>query len=154
MKNLVKAVSIFMLSMGIFSVAYAQEKGTREEAKVMVEAAIEHAKKVGPEQAFKDFSDKSNANWQKKDLYIFAYTMDGVNVAHGANEKLIGKNLLEMKDPNGKFLVKELRDASNKNGDWVDYNWPHPETKKVESKTSYSKKLANYDGFVGVGVYK
>lgn len=134
--------------------AFAQERGTRDEAKAMVDAAVAHVQKVGPEQAFKDFSDKSNTNWQKKDVYIFAYKTDGTSVAHGANDKLIGKNLIDLKDPNGKLLIQELRDAAAKGGGWVEYDWPHPQTKKNEAKVSYSKKLVNYDGFVGAGVYR
>ena len=105
-----KKVAHFLLAglacLTFTGVTLAQERGTREEAKAMVDAGIEHVKKVGPDQAFKDFSDKSNKDWQKKDLYIFAYTMEGVNVAHGANAKLIGKNLIELKDPNGKPLIQ------------------------------------------------
>lgn len=125
----------------------------------MVDAAVAHAKKVGPDQAFKDFSDKGNTTWQKKDLYIFAYTLDGVNVAHGANEKLIGKKLIDIKDPNGKLLIQEMikalqTESGAKDGAWVDYEWPHPQSKKIESKTSYVRRFANFDGFVGVGVYR
>jgi cytochrome c len=134
--------------------AQAQDYGTRDEAKAMVLAAVEYVKQVGAEQAFKEFSDKANKNWQKKDLYVFAYTMEGVNVAHGANARLIGKNLLQMKDPEGKLLIKELRDTAAQGGGWVEYEWPHPQTKKIESKVSYVRKMLNYEGFVGVGVYR
>lgn len=134
--------------------AHAQENGTRDEAKAMVDAAIEHVKKAGPDQAFKDFTDKNNKAWQKKDLYVFAYTSEGVSVAHGANDKLIGKNLIDLKDPNGKPLIRELRDTAQKGGGWVEYDWPHPQTKKIESKISYTRKMANFDGFVGVGAYR
>jgi len=96
--------------------AQAQENGSRDEAKSMVDAAVEHVKKVGHEQAFKDFTDKENKVWHVKDLYVFAYTMQGVNVAHGANDKLVGKNLIELKDPEGKLLIKELRDIATKGG--------------------------------------
>jgi cytochrome c len=144
------AVLIVAASAGV----HAQEFGTRDEAKAMVDAAVEHVKKVGPEQAFKDFTDKSNKNWQRKDLYVFAYNMEGVNVGHGANDKLIGKNLIELKDPNGKPLIQELRAAAQKGGGWVEYDWPHPQTKKIESKVSFVRKTTNFDGFVGVGVYR
>ena len=77
-----------------------------------------------------------------------------MKVGHGANDKLVGKNLIELKDPNGKPLIQELRDVARKGGGWVDYDWPHPQTKKIESKASYVRKLQNYDGFVGVGVYR
>ena len=140
---------------GLLSVnAWAQEFGTRDEAKAMVDAAVEHVKKVGPDQAFKDFTNKENKAWQKKDLYVFAYNSEGVNVAHGANDKLVGKNLIELKDPNGKPLIQELRDTAKKGGGWVEYDWPHPQSKKIESKVSYTRMMTNFDGFVGVGVYR
>jgi cytochrome c len=142
------------LSVGFHATALAQENGTRDDAKAMVDAAVDHVKKVGHEQAFKDFSDKSNKNWQKKDVYVFAYNMDGINVAHGANEKLIGKNLIELKDPNGKLLIQELRNTAQKGNGWVEYEWPHPQTKKIESKVSFVRKLQNFEGFVGAGVYR
>jgi cytochrome c len=155
MKSLFRMILAAVVSVGFWAgSAQAQDNGTRDEAKAMVEAAIEHVKKVGAEQAFKDFTDKANTTWHKKDLYVFAYNMEGVNVAHGANDKLIGKNLIELKDPEGKLLIKELRDTAAKGGGWVEYEWPHPQTKKIESKISYAKKLANYEGFVGVGVYR
>ncbi|AOG24183.1 cache domain-containing protein [Acidovorax sp. RAC01] len=140
---------------GLLSVnAWAQENGTRDEAKAMVDAAVEHVKKVGPDQAFKDFTNKENKAWQKKDLYVFAYNSEGVNMAHGANDKLVGKNLIDLKDPNGKPLIRELRDTAQKGGGWVEYDWPHPQSKKIESKISYTRKMTNFDGFIGVGVYR
>jgi cytochrome c len=134
--------------------ALSQEFGSRDEAKAMVDLAVEHVKKVGAEQAFKDFTDKSNKAWQKKDLYVFAYDMKGVNVAHGANDKLVGKNLIDLKDPDGKPLIQELRAMAQKGGGWVEYEWPHPQSKKIESKVSYVRKTEGFDGFVGVGVYR
>lgn len=134
--------------------ALAQEIGNRDEAKAMVDAAVDHVKKVGPDQAFKDFSDKANTTWHKKDLYVMAYRNDGTCVGHGANERLIGKNLMELKDPNGKFLIKELLAAAGKGGGWVEYEWAHPQSKKLESKITYAQKLGNFDGWVGVGVYR
>lgn len=79
-------------------------------------------------------------------------------MAHGANEKLIGKNLIELKDPNGKPLIAEMVQISSKapGSGWIEYEWPHPhpQTKKIESKASYVRKFENYEGFVGVGVYR
>lgn len=154
-----RPLMIFGLGLCMQAAALAQEHGTREEARQMVDAAVAYVKKVGPDQAFKDFSDKANTAWQKKDLYIFAYSMEGVSLAHGANEKLIGKKLIDIKDPNGKPIIQEIIKALQsepgaKDGAWVDYEWAHPQSKKVESKTSFVRRLANVDGFVGVGVYR
>lgn len=138
---------------GLMGHAAAQERASLSEAKALAEQAAEHVKKVGPEQAFKDFNDKSNSAWQKKggQLYVFAYNMKGDCVAHGANQQLIGKNQRDLKDPTGKNVVQELLAAANKGGGTVNYDWPNAQTKQVEAKTSFVVKLANYDGFVGVG---
>lgn len=141
------------VSFGLMGAAVAQTAGTKEEAKAMVEAAVAHVKKVGPEQAFKDFTT-DKANWTKKDLYVMAYDNTGKCVGHGANEKLIGKVLIDLKDPNGKPLIQELIKTAKAGGGWVDYEWAHPQTKKLESKSTYAMKLSNFDGWVGVGVYR
>lgn len=120
----------------------------------MVNRAVAHVKKVGPAQAYKDFStDKSQ--WQQKDLYIFAVEMNGTMVAHGTNERLIGKNLIDLKDQNGKAFVREyLAQAAAKGAGWTDYDWPNPVTKNIEAKSSYVRKLDGVDAVVGVGVYR
>lgn len=161
MKTPFSLTSLITLCLGLclHAAAVAQEHGTRADARQMVDAAVAHATKVGPDQAFKDFTDRANTTWQKKDLYIFAYSMEGVSLAHGANEKLIGKKLIDIKDPKGKPLIQEMIKALQsepgaKDGAWVDYEWAHPQSKKVESKTSFVRRLANFDGFVGVGAYR
>ncbi|MCR5881737.1 cache domain-containing protein [Rhizobacter sp. J219] len=143
-----------VLALGLYgSHAFALAQSSKEDAKAMVDAAVEHVKKVGPEKAFKDFT--SDAAWKKKDLYVMAYDNKGNVVGHGANEKLIGKNLIEMKDPNGVMVVAELtKTATTKGEGWVDYSWPHPQTKKLEDKSTYVRKLSNFDGWVGVGIYR
>jgi signal transduction histidine kinase len=140
-------------TLALLAPAAAQEVGSKDEAKAMVDAAVEHVKKVGPEKAFKDFG--ADPAWKKKDLYVMAYDNKGVCVGHGANEKLIGRNLIELKDPNGVAVVAELtKVATTKGQGWVDYSWPHPQTKKLEDKSTYVRKLQNYEGWVGVGIYR
>jgi signal transduction histidine kinase len=80
--------------------------------------------------------------------------MDGTNVCHGANAALIGKNLIDLKTADGQFLVKNLVDiAKTKGSGWIDYKWPHPQTKKTESKRAYVVKIPGYDGLIGAGCY-
>lgn len=144
-----------LLFAGVVSVsAMAQDHGTRDEAKALANAALAHIKKVGNEQAFKDFtSDK--ATWTKKDLYVFAIDTKGNTLAHGANEKLVGKNMIELKDQNGKAFFRELTEIVTTKGEgWVEYDWAHPVTKKVEGKATYIKRIPGFDGGVAVGVYR
>lgn len=79
--------------------------------------------------------------------------MSGVCVAHGARPALIGKNLITLKDQDGKSLVREMRDIAKDQGKgWFDYKWPNPLSSKIEDKASYVEKMGDY--WVGVGVYR
>ena len=139
---------------GFMSVgAHAQERGTKEEAVAMVEAAVAHVKKVGADKAYADFT-ADKAAWTKKDLYVFAFDMEGKTLAHGGNGALVGKSLANLKDASGKATVIEMGQlAKTKGSGWVDYQWAHPETKKVEMKSSYVTKTPGADSYVGVGIY-
>lgn len=131
----------------------AQERGTKEEAKAMADAAVEHIKKVGADKAYKDFNT-DKANWVKKDLYVIAQDDKAVFLVHGVNEKLIGKDMSAVKDVNGKPLSAGLIAMANKGGGWYDYDWPDPVTKKISAKSTYVRKLPQGEGFIGVGVYR
>ena len=131
----------------------AADYGTREEAVAMVKRVQEKFKKDGPEATFKVVTEKDKA-FNDRDLYPFIYTLDGTKVvAHGANLVMVGKNLIDLKDQDGKFLIRELAaTAQNPGHGWVDYKWPNPVTKSIESKSSYVERMGDY--FVGVGVYR
>jgi len=74
-------------------------------------------------------------------------------VAHGLNPKMIGKDLIEMKDSDGKFFVKErIEIAKTKGKGWQDYKFTDPLTKKIEDKRAYVEKYE--DLIVGSGIYK
>lgn len=146
---LIAAVMAFVCS-GVVS---AEERGKPEDAKKMVDEAVAHIKAVGPAKAFEDFSTPGG-KWHNRDIYLFCYKMDGTNVCHGANKALIGKNLIDLKTADGQFLIKNLVTiAQTKGSGWIDYQWPHPETKKTEAKKAYVVKIPGYDGLVGAGSY-
>ncbi len=142
-----------LMALGLMTSPAAQERGTRDEAKGLVEQALVHIKKVGPDKAFKDFTT-DKATWTKKDLYVMVFDGKGVAQAHGANEKLVGKDMAGLKDANGVLIIKGLIAVAGKGGGWLDYDWPDPVTKKVMAKSTYAIPLPGSDGFVGVGVYK
>ncbi|PTT76027.1 hypothetical protein DBR42_27615 [Pelomonas sp. HMWF004] len=135
--------------------AWAQDKGTKAEATAMLEAAMAHIKKVGHDKAFADFNT-DKANWSKKDLYVVGFTMNGIAVVNGANPKMVGKDFSEMKTPSGLFTVVEMAKQAKASaaGGWVDYDWANPTTKKVEGKSTLVRKVPDFDGFIGVGIYR
>ncbi|HET7493317.1 MAG TPA: cache domain-containing protein [Bradyrhizobium sp.] len=135
------------------SFASAGETGSKDEAVAMVKRVEDMFASAGAESTFKAVSDKSVGSFHDRDLYPFIYDLSGRCVAHGARPALIGKNLLELKDQDGKYLIREMIAIARGPGSgWVNYKWPNPLTNKIEDKTSYVEKMGDY--FVGVGVYR
>ncbi len=118
----------------------------------MVHRAQEMFKKEGSEVTFKAVDDPQNKEFHDRDLYVFIYTLAGTCVAHGARPALIGKNLIDLKDQDGNYAVRQAIALAKAGGGWWNYKWPNPLTNKIEDKTSYVEKMGD-DYFVGVGVY-
>jgi cytochrome c len=144
-----------MLALAAFAVAplaaTASPNGTRAEAQAMVEKAAALLTAEGNDKAFATFDDRSGP-FVDGDLYIFVQDFKGTTLAHGVNKALIGKNLLNVKDADGKLFVQEFVSVATTKGEgWVDYKWPNPTSKKIESKSSFVKKVGDY--IIGCGVY-
>ena len=141
-------VSILFFGLSAFPVFAAP----RDDAMALVTKAVAHVKDAGKDKALADFNDPKGA-FVKGELYVFAYTLQGSIIAHPMNPKLVGKDMTEVQDSDGKFFTKEFVATVNGAGKgWVDYNWTNPTTKKIEAKSSYVAKAG--DIFVGCGIYK
>jgi signal transduction histidine kinase len=150
-----KTVLTIVLALLLGSVAgvQAQQFGTRDEAKALVERAAAFLRENGKEKAIEAFNDKSG-KFVDRDLYIVMANMsDGMRVAHGFNPKMIGKSLLTFKDVEGKaYGVEILEKAKTAGSGWVDYKFTNPVTKKIADKSSY---IVRVDDFVLMaGAYK
>jgi cytochrome c len=146
------AASLTLLGMSMS--AHAADGGaTKDDAVAMVKKGVAYIKATPKDKAYADISDKAAANFHKEDLYLVVYALDGTVRAHGANAKMIGKNLIELKDIDGKPFVKERVDLAKTNATfWQDYKFTNPETKKIEPKSMYCEKLD--DTVVCGGIYK
>jgi cytochrome c len=126
---------------------------TKDDATAMVKKGVAAIKAGGADKTYAEISDKANATWHHMDLYLTVYGLDGTVKAHGANAKMIGKNLIELKDIDGKAFVKERMDMAKSHANfWQDYKFTNPETKKIEPKEVYCEKLD--DTVVCGGIYK
>jgi cytochrome c len=133
-------------------VAAAAEKGTKEEAVAMVKKAIEYAKANGNENAFSEINNPKG-QFVDRDLYVVVYDMNGKCLAHGANQKMVGRELIDNKDIDGKEFMKEriaLMKANNTA--WQEYKFMNPVTKQIEPKLMYLEKHGEL--IFGCGVYK
>lgn len=144
--NLDKVASSLKTAISLFS------GGTANEATQLVEKAVQYLSQQGRQKAFSEFNNPHGA-FVLRDLYIFVYNLNGQVVAHGGNTTLIGKQMIDAKDPHGKAFVRErIEIATTKGKGWQDYMFLNPETKEVESKTSYIQKVD--DLIIGCGIYK
>jgi methyl-accepting chemotaxis protein len=91
------------------------------------------------------FNDKSG--------YIFVYQHDGTNVLLPTNKSLKGKNMIDLKDANGKFLIKELIETARKGGGVVRYEFPKVKDGAPFPKFAYSVSFEPYQWMLGTGVY-
>ena len=133
------------------AVAFAGDRGTEQEAQAMVKGAIKHYKAVGREKAFADFS-KADGKFVDRDLYVTVYKQDGECVSN-INPRVIGKNMMDMRDVDGHYFVRERLEASKTQpSGWQDFKFFNPVTKKVEPKRQYWEL---HDGLVfATGAYK
>ena len=143
---IVMACSIFFFVL-TFS---AWGEGTPEEARALVEKAIEFYKANGKEKALAEFG-KPKGQFTKGDLYIFAFNPKGTIIAHGGDPTLVGKDFTDVRDPDGKYFAREFIKIGPEGG-WVDYKWMNYTTKQVGAKTAYLKRID--DVIVGCGAYK
>ncbi len=105
--------------------------------------------------AFPLFHDRTGP-FIAKDEYIFVYDMNGVNLALPPFPNLEGRNLLDLKDTQGKQLIREMLEVVQTRGSgWVDYMWPKPGESVSTQKSAYVTKAKMGDQWVlvGSGVY-
>lgn len=132
--------------------ALAAEFATKEEAQAMVVKAVAFIKQEGAAKAYPEITNKAG-RFTDRDLYVVVYGLDGKVLAHGANEKLVGKEMLDAQDVDGKFFVKERVELAKKQATfWQDYKFVNPTNKKVEPKQMYCERLQ--ETAVCAGVYK
>ncbi|MFN0183580.1 MAG: cache domain-containing protein [Aquabacterium sp.] len=152
MTHLLKIASI-AAALVLAGAAVAKEgNATKEEATAMVKKGVGFAKANGRDKAYAEITNKAGP-FIDRDLYLVVYGLDGTVRAHGANEKMVGKNLIDLKDVDGKAFVKERVDLAQSKGTfWQDYKFTNPVTKKIEPKQMYCEKLE--DSVVCGGIYK
>ena len=150
--NLVNVLIAALACAGATSAFAKEGNATAAEAQAMVKKGVAFIKASGKDKGYAEISTKGG-QFSDRDLYLTVYALDGTVRAHGANEKMIGKNLIDLKDVDGKAFVKERVDlAASKGTFWQDYKFTNPVSKKIEPKSMYCEKLD--DAVVCGGIYK
>lgn len=154
-KKIIVTVLVILLA-GTFGHAFekdtAKEKSSaKAEAKAMVVKAEAFVKANGKEKAIAEFN-KPKGQFVKDSFYVFAYDLKGTVIAHPQRPELVGKNMINEPDSQGKLFRKEIVEkAKSKGKGWVNYKYLNPTNKKEESKTTYFKKVG--DMIICCGAY-
>jgi signal transduction histidine kinase len=107
-------------------------------------------------QAFSQLRDKTGPFFFM-DTYVFVNSADGVELVNPGHPSMEGKNMMDLKDVNGKLLVRDYIDAAMKNGGaWVDYHWYRPGNNIPALKHAYVRKVEHGGEtyIVGSGFYE
>jgi cytochrome c len=150
-KSVVAAVALVLgTSLGLSAVA--AERVTQKEAEAMVKKGVAFIKANPRDKALAEITD-SKGQFVDRELYLTVYKMDGTAMAHGANAKFVGKNMMDLRDGNGKEHIRERMElAKTKSAFWQDFTFLNPVNKKIEPKQMYCEK--SDDLVVCGGIYK
>jgi cytochrome c len=145
MKTIRRALALSLLGfifLGNSAHSLASERATKEEAVAMVKKAVAFYKANGREKSLVAFSDQQG-QFKDRELFLIVLDPKGVAVAHTALKKMIGANIMELKDVNGVMIIKSFFKAVEKNGaGWSEeYIFINPATQKMEPKLTYVEKV-------------
>jgi len=139
----------YVVGCGIYN-----DRMEREFVVDLVKDAVEQIQRNDAE-AFRLFHDPAGP-FKVKDAYIFVIDFKGIELVNPGFPSLEGRNLMDLKDAQGKFLVREMfKVVQDKGNGWVDYMWPKPGESVSTLKSTYVSKAKVGDKWllVGCGVY-
>jgi cytochrome c len=153
MKRIVSVVTVAALVLAVgMGTAFAADAGTKEEAVAMVKKAVDFIKANGADKAYAEFSNPKGL-FVDRDLYITIYDMNGKCLAHGANAKQVGRDLIDNKDVDGKEFIRERVEMMKKQpSGWQDFKFRNPVTNQIEPKSMYIERFNEI--IVACGIYK
>ena len=122
-----------------------------------VEAAAEYFSLRGAD-AFIDFSEEES-KWLKGKRYLFLYDLEGNCVFHPYEKEFVGINVLDLRDMNGKPMIRFIVDIASKSSEpygWVHYLWAERGEIFPYWKSAYIVRVHDPEGIpyaIGSGTY-
>jgi signal transduction histidine kinase len=126
---------------------------TEKDAIAMVERGAALIKAKGKSEMMKRLNARDPA-FARGALHVdLRDVKTGILLAHPYNPSMVGLDLTDVPDANGRKYRREIIElAAAKGKGWVDYQYKDPATGKVEQKTTYIQLV---DGVVlEAGIYK
>ena len=161
-------LAVLLISMTAFvmgsGVGYGKDKTSIECYKETAKTVV-HATAVGLGEILRGVkSEKERVHmirtfidpirfYADKSGYFYVYDYGCLNIAHGTQKKLQGKNLYDHKDVKGKCVIRELSAAAKKGGGFVEFYWVKPGSTAEFKKLGYVEPIPGTNYFIGSGVY-
>lgn len=115
--------------------------GSKQEAVAMVKKGVAYIRAHGEEEGYAQITSE-DGQFRDRDLYLVVYRLDGTVLAHGQNERMVNKNLIGLRDLDGKYFVKETVElARTRDTFWTDHKFTSPMTRKVHPMRMYCERL-------------
>lgn len=139
----------------IIAVGYYAPRATVEQALSILWRAVDDLRRTGP-TSFIAFNDL-NGGFVRDDTYVFVVGIKDQRMhAHGANPRLVGRKVAELKDAAGKPIIEEMLHIMTRADEGsLDYEWRNPVTDRIEHKRTFLRRVGDFgDYMVGVGYYQ
>ena len=133
--------------------ARVQEIATLAEAAAAVLRHFDEAVRVDAGLSLEDAQTLARDIRFGADDYLFVYDYDGLNRVLGPDPEREGTPMLNVTDPNGVPLVRELISAARAGGGAVAYDWPRAGSDVPVPKIGYAVAFEPWGWIVGTGVY-
>ena len=135
-------------AVGRFKTDRAQD---RERAVRMVRAGASHMRKVGVQQACKDFMNPAGGFIRGED-YLFVLDLNCKRLAFPPDPSTVGQDDSNLRDADGhQFSRQSVEMARAYGSGWNDYRMPHPTSGKIEPKSAYVERVDEV--VIGCGIY-
>ncbi len=141
------------LCLGLACSGALANEPTEKDAIAMAERGAALMKAKGKAEMMKKINAK-DPEFVQGELYVDMRDIKtGIVLAHPYNPSIVGKDLTDVPDANGKKYRREIIElAAAKGKGWVDYQYKNPTSGKIEPKTTYILRVD--DVVLEAGIYK
>lgn len=87
------------------------------------------------------------------DGYFFVYDLQGRVLMHSRQPELLGQNLWELRDPQGRPTIQQLIAQAKAGGGYVEYLWRKPSSSQLAPKLGYVVAVPQWEWMLGTGLY-
>lgn len=131
----------------------ALQAATPPEATALLDGALAEIHSNGLGGAAKRFN--ADGRWKRDGLVLVAMQWDGTVLAHTANGKLPGSNMLAARDASGRPFVRDAIGVAQRSGSGqVEMRWGNPVTRKMADATLFVRRVPGQEALVGTVVFK